>query len=318
MPMPQNPSAGHQGASPAAGAADSPAYVGRFAPSPSGPLHAGSLVAALASYLDARAHRGRWLLRIEDIDEPRTVPGADRIILQQLETLGLRWDEEPVWQTQRHPLYERAFARLRDAGRVYGCACTRRELPPGPYPGTCRPPAASRGAGPDTTPPTARRPVRSWRFLAAPGIETFRDRWLGPQSQDVSAEVGDFIIRRADGLWAYQLVVVVDDGDQGVTDVVRGADLLDSTARQRQLARALGLVPPRVLHVPLVLDAAGHKLSKQNHAPALDVSRPLDCLRAAWRDLGFSDLAAATPQAFWTEATARWAQRFGVDAPRPG
>ncbi|MHA3904540.1 tRNA glutamyl-Q(34) synthetase GluQRS [Castellaniella sp. WN] len=303
--------------------ANSP-YVGRFAPSPSGPLHAGSLVAALASCLDARAHHGRWLLRIEDIDEPRTVPGTDRAILRQLEALGLRWDGEPVRQTQRHPLYGRAFARLRAAGRAYGCACVRRELPPGPYPGTCRPPAgAERGAAPREAgsstpatpgmrPPSARRPIRSWRFRVEPGVETFTDRWLGPQSQDVAAEVGDFIIRRADGLWAYQLVVVVDDGDQGVTDVVRGADLLDSTARQRQLARALGLTPPRVLHVPLILDAAGHKLSKQNHAPALDVSRPLDCLRTAWRDLGFADLPADTPQAFWPEATARWARRFGM------
>jgi len=276
-------------------------YVGRFAPSPSGPLHAGSLVAALASFLDARAHRGRWLLRIEDIDEPRTVAGAEGVILGQLEALGLRWDGEPVRQAARHPLYERAFARLRASGRVYGCACVRRELPPGPYPGTCRPPAG-----------TGNRPIRSWRFRVEPGVETFTDRWLGPQAQDVAAEVGDFIIRRADGLWAYQLAVVVDDGDQGVTDVVRGADLLDSTARQRQLARALDLPPPRVLHVPLVLDDAGRKLSKQNHAPALDVSRPLDCLRAAWKALGFAELAAATPQAFWPEATARWARRFRI------
>lgn len=278
-------------------------YVGRFAPSPSGPLHAGSLVAALASHLDARAHQGRWLLRIEDIDEPRTVPGAERVILGQLETLGLHWDGEPVRQTQRHPLYEAAFARLRAAGRLYGCACVRRELPPGPYPGTCRPPKG-----------TGSRPIRSWRFLVDPGVETFTDRWLGSQVQDVAAEVGDFIVRRADGLWAYQLVVVVDDGDQGVTDVVRGTDLLDSTARQRQLARALDLPAPRVLHVPLILDAAGHKLSKQNHAPALDVSRPLDCLQAAWQALGFAALPAATPDAFWPLATAAWSQRFGMQA----
>ena len=288
------------------------AYAGRFAPSPSGPLHAGSLVAALASFLDARAHHGRWLLRIEDIDEPRAVAGADRIILHQLQALGLHWDEAPVWQTRRHALYEQAFARLRAAGLIYGCACARRELPPGPYPGTCRPPdGASMPAGAVAPPPAGRRPVRSWRFRVAPGLETFTDRWLGPQSQDVAAEVGDFIVRRADGLWAYQLAVVVDDGAQGVTDVVRGADLLDSTARQRQLARALGLAPPRVLHVPLILDAAGHKLSKQNHAPALDVSRPLDCLREAWRALGFAALPAATPQAFLSAATAGWAQRFG-------
>jgi glutamyl-Q tRNA(Asp) synthetase len=324
MTQPNESAAPPDAARPAA-AAGGPAYVGRFAPSPSGPLHAGSLVAALASYLDARAHRGRWLLRIEDIDEPRTVPGADRVILRQLEALGLRWDGEPVWQTRRHPLYGRAFARLRAAGRVYGCACVRRELPPGPYPGTCRPAGAPRdtpqasaanAALPASAPPhPAQRPIRSWRFLVEPGVETFVDRWLGPQSQDVAAEVGDFIVRRADGLWAYQLAVVVDDGGQGVTDVVRGADLLDSTARQRQLARALGLTPPRVLHVPLVVDAQGRKLSKQNHAPALDVSRPLDCLRTAWRSLGFAELPAATPQAFWPEATAQWARRFGAGGP---
>jgi glutamyl-Q tRNA(Asp) synthetase len=280
--------------------------VGRFAPSPSGPLHAGSLVAALASHLDARAHQGRWLLRIEDIDEPRTVPGADRVIQQQLHALGLHWDGEPVWQTRRHALYAQACARLRAAGRVYGCACVRRELPPGPYPGTCRPTADH----PDG-PARARRPIRSWRFRVEPGLETFPDRWLGPQSQDVAAEVGDFIIRRADGLWAYQLAVVVDDGEQGITDVVRGADLLDSTARQRQLARALELPLPAVLHVPLIVDAAGHKLSKQNHAPALDVSRPLDCLQSAWQSLGFAALPVDTPPAFLAEATARWARRFG-------
>ncbi len=294
------------------GGPDRRPYVGRFAPSPSGPLHAGSLVAALASYLDARAHRGRWLLRIEDIDEPRAIPGAERIILQQLQALGLHWDEAPVRQTQRHPLYAQAFARLQAAGRVYGCACVRRALPPGPYPGTCRPPTGAPGlASPATRLPATQRLIRSWRFRVEPGPATFIDRWLGPQSQDVAAEVGDFIVRRADSLWAYQLVVVVDDGDQGITDVVRGADLLDSTARQQQLARALGLPPPRVLHVPLILDAAGHKLSKQNHAPALDVSRPLVCLQAAWQALGFTAQPAATPQVFLSAATADWARRFG-------
>ncbi|WP_345796495.1 glutamyl-Q tRNA(Asp) synthetase [Castellaniella sp. MT123] len=315
-------------------------YVGRFAPSPSGPLHAGSLVAALASFLDARVHQGRWLLRIEDIDEPRTVPGADRTILHQLRTLGLHWDEEPVWQTRRHALYEQAFARLQAAGRVYGCTCTRRELPPGPYPGTCRPrpnPQApqtpphdhigfplARSIAPDfahdetLAPPDAtasqRQPAArpsSWRFLVEPGIETFQDRWLGEQSQDVAGEVGDFIIRRADGLWAYQLVVVVDDGLQGITDIVRGADLLDSTARQRQLARALGLPCPRVLHTPLIRDRDGRKLSKQNHAPALNLGQPLECLQQAWAALGFDRLPATALAAFWPQAMAQWRQRFG-------
>lgn len=280
-------------------------YVGRFAPSPSGPLHDGSLVAAMASHLDARAHRGTWLLRIEDIDSPRTVAGADRWIMSQLTALGMHWDGEPVWQTRRHPLYQQAFERLRTAGRVYGCACTRRDLPAGPYPGTCRP-----RPGAAESPPAGR--IRSWRFRVTPGCEAFNDRWQGPQSQDVAAEVGDFIIRRADGLWAYQLVVVVDDGQQGVTDVVRGADLLDSTARQRQLARALGLQCPRTLHVPLLCDATGRKLSKQNHAPAIDTDHPMDCLRRAWRMLGFDPLAAANPAQFWPEATAQWGRRFGI------
>uniref|UniRef100_UPI00334202F6 tRNA glutamyl-Q(34) synthetase GluQRS n=1 Tax=Castellaniella defragrans TaxID=75697 RepID=UPI00334202F6 len=283
-------------------------YVGRFAPSPSGPLHDGSLVAAMASYLDARAHRGAWLLRIEDIDTPRIVAGADQWIMGQLLALGMRWDGEPVWQSRRHPLYQQAFDRLRAHGRIYGCACTRRALPPGPYPGTCRPDAAG------NRPPVPARKIRSWRFRVEPGRETFIDRWQGEQSQDVAAEVGDFIIRRADSLWAYQLVVVVDDGQQGVTDVVRGADLLDSTARQRQLARALGLPCPRTLHVPLLCDASGRKLSKQNHAPALDTGQPLACLQKAWRTLGFEPLAASDPGEFWTQATARWARRFGVVA----
>ncbi|CAM5187884.1 Glutamyl-Q tRNA(Asp) synthetase OS=Castellaniella defragrans OX=75697 GN=gluQ PE=3 SV=1 [Castellaniella defragrans] len=280
-------------------------YVGRFAPSPSGPLHEGSLVAALASFLDARAHGGRWLLRIEDIDTPRIVPGADQVIMGQLAALGLHWDGPPVWQSARQTLYEHAFTCLQGDGRVYACRCTRRELPPGPYPGTCRMLLNEpRGAVP------GRRRVRSWRFRVEAGTETFEDRWMGLQSQDVAREVGDFIIRRADGPWAYQLVVVVDDADQGVTDIVRGADLLDSTARQRQLARALGLPAPRTLHVPLITDEAGRKLSKQNHAPGLEVRNPLPCLTRAWHALGFDDFPAQGLGEFLTEATRRWAQRF--------
>lgn len=281
-------------------------YVGRFAPSPSGPLHAGSLVAALASFLDARAHHGEWLLRIEDIDTPRTAAGADRIIMAQLEALGMRWDHPPVWQSERHSLYVQAFTRLQADGRTYGCTCSRRDLTAGPYPGTCRPG--------ETTGRAMHRPHAharpSWRFRVESGGETFQDRWLGPQSQDVANEVGDFIIRRADGLWAYQLVVVVDDAAQGVTDVVRGADLLDSTARQRQLARALGLPAPRMMHVPLVLDAKGRKLSKQNHAPALDLADPLETLQGAWQALGFVPFSAHSRDVFLGEAAARWAQRF--------
>lgn len=291
-------------------------YTGRFAPSPSGPLHAGSLAAALASWLDARAHAGRWLVRIEDVDAPRTVAGADEFILNQLRALGLHWDGEVVWQSRRGALYQRAFDDLAARGLVYGCGCTRREIAdsqsaqgtPGvdgerPYPGTCR-----NGLAPG-------RQARAWRVHLPDdaGIERFDDRWLGPQEQDVARAVGDFVLKRADGLWAYQLAVVVDDAGQGVTDVVRGADLLGSTARQRVLGRLLGLPLPRVMHVPLVVDpATGLKLSKQNHAPAVDAGQPLAALDAAWRSLGFPALSAPDTPAFLAEATARWARRFSL------
>lgn len=274
-------------------------YRGRFAPSPSGPLHDGSLLAAMASYLDARAHGGQWLLRIEDIDTPRVVDGADSFIMGQLRALGMHWDEEPVWQSRRLPLYEDAFERLRNAGRVYGCACTRRMLTGGAYPGTCR-----QGL-------PAGQIARAWRLRVPAGTVRFTDRRQGAQSQDVATEVGDFILRRADGLWAYQFVVVVDDGLQGITDVVRGADLLDSTARQHVLAHYLEFPPPRMLHVPLLLDERGLKLSKQNHAPALDLSRPVQTLQRAWLRLGFDMLKAPDPAAFWARAVPAWSHRYG-------
>jgi glutamyl-Q tRNA(Asp) synthetase len=278
------------------------AYRGRFAPSPSGPLHDGSLVAAMASYLDALAHQGRWLLRIEDIDTPRVVPGADRYILQQLQALGMHWHEEPVWQSQRLGLYQSAFSTLLQNKQVYGCACTRRELPPdGRYPGTCR-----HGLAPG-------KQARAWRFRVPDGIERFTDRWYGPQEQDVQAYAGDFIIRRADGLWAYQLVVVIDDADQGISHIVRGADLLDSTARQRILARSLGYACPSTMHVPLVLDEHGRKLSKQNHAAPMNLANPLNTLNLAWQALGFEALPADSPKDFWQRATEQWAARFGPD-----
>lgn len=277
-------------------------YVGRFAPSPSGPLHDGSLAAAMASYLDARTHRGQWLLRIEDIDTPRTVAGADQVIMQQLQALGMRWDAAHVWQSHRLDRYQAVFDSLHMQGLVYGCACTRRELQTqGPYPGTC-----SGGLAPG-------RQARAWRVRVPPGVVQFEDRWLGPQSQDVAAEVGDFIIKRADGLWAYQFVVVIDDGDQGVTDIVRGADLLDSTARQRALAGLLGFEAPRIMHVPLVLDQAGQKLSKQNHAAALDSGNALATLEKAWNNLGFDPLPPLSGvDDFWSTALPRWAARFNI------
>ncbi len=287
-------------------------YIGRFAPSPSGPLHAGSLVAALGSWLDARARHGRWLLRIEDVDTPRTVQGAADRIMDQLRALGLRWDGDVMWQSWRGPAYQQAFDDLAARGLIYGCGCTRREIADSqlrggeagadgerPYPGTCR-----QGLAPG-------RRARAWRVRVPSGTESFQDRWLGPQQQDVAQAVGDFTLRRADGLWAYQLAVVVDDGAQGVTDVVRGADLLSSTARQRVLARLLGLPVPRVMHVPLIVDPdSGMKLSKQNGAAALDTTQPLQTLGRAWRDLGFEGFDAADVPAFLAEATARWARRF--------
>lgn len=268
-------------------------YLGRFAPSPTGPLHAGSLVAALASWLDARAHCGRWLVRIEDVDGPRCPPGMGELILGQLDALGLRPDEPPVWQSRRGELYQAALDRLVAADHAYGCACTRAEIAaaagPRPrhgelvYPGTCR--HGTRG-----------RPVRAWRLRADGRIE-WQDRRLGAQSQDLQTEVGDFVLKRADGLWAYQLAVVVDDAAQGITDIVRGEDLADNTPRQIALQRALGVPTPRYLHTPLVLAADGQKLSKQNGAAAIDVSDPVARLREAALALGMQlpqrDIAAA-------------------------
>ena len=287
------------------------AYTGRFAPSPTGPLHAGSLVAALASWLDARANGGRWLIRIEDVDTPRCVPGTGLIILQQLAACGLHPDEAPVYQSQRGALYQAALDLLVVKGLAYPCGCTRQEIAlllaaggqpharhgEQVYPGTCR-----HGLG--------RRPARSWRFLTtlseqkepeAPVIRAqeaiylianqnlvWHDRRLGPQTQNVGREVGDFILKRADGPWAYQLAVVVDDSAQGVTHVVRGEDLADNTARQICLQRALGLATPYYFHTPLVLGANGEKLSKQNGAQAIDSSKPLAMLEAAGKTLGLA------------------------------
>ena len=272
-------------------------------------------MAALASYLDARAHAGQWRVRIEDIDTPRVVPGADQVILAQLAALGMRADGEIWYQSQRDEAYLDAFHALSSAGRIYGCACTRREIADSalrhgalredgerPYPGTCR-----AGLAPG-------RQARAWRvWVPTLGVTRFEDRWQGEQGQDVAQEVGDFILRRADGLWAYQLAVVVDDGAQGVTDVVRGADLLSSTARQQVLAGMLGLPVPRVMHVPLIRDPhSGLKLSKQNGAPSLDISQPLACLGQAWQALGFAPFEASDLAAFWGRAIDGWARRFGV------
>jgi glutamyl-Q tRNA(Asp) synthetase len=262
-------------------------YRGRFAPSPTGPLHAGSLVAALASWLDARAHGGRWLVRIEDVDTPRCVPGADATILVQLATCGLVPDEPPTWQSQRGALYQAALDRLVAQGHAYPCGCSRKDIELGA--GGAGPPARARrgSALPGHLP---HRPARqAGAGLAVPradGEVAWTDRRLGAQQQDVARSVGDFVLRRADGLWAYQLAVVVDDGDQGITHVVRGEDLADNTPRQLLLQRALGLPSPSYLHTPLVLGADGEKLSKQNGAAPLDLRDPLQPLNAAAAVLG--------------------------------
>ncbi len=263
-------------------------YIGRFAPSPTGPLHAGSLVAALASWLDARAHDGRWLVRMEDVDTPRCVPGADQLILQQLATCGLMPDEAPLWQSQRSALYQAALAQLVHAGQAYACTCSRKDIEAVHaarglargrftelvYPGTCR------------DGPTQPGRPQAWRLRVPHGTVHWHDRRLGAQQQDVATAVGDFVLQRADGLWAYQLAVVVDDAAQGITHVVRGADLADNTARQIVLQRALGMPLPLYLHVPLVLGANGEKLSKQNGAAALDLADPLAALNTAALRLG--------------------------------
>lgn len=298
-----------------------PGYVGRFAPSPSGPLHAGSLVAALASWLDARAHGGRWLVRIEDVDAPRCVAGADRLILAQLDACGLRADEAPVHQSARGDLYRAALDRLVQQGQAYRCACSRSDIARAleaagktharhaqpVYPGTCRPERGGLGA----------RRGRSVRLRVDAGAcVVWVDRRLGRQCQDVGSEVGDFVLRRADGLWAYQLAVVVDDAAQGITDIVRGADLADNTARQIVLQQRLGLPTPRYLHTPLVLDAAGEKLSKQRGAAAIDVTQPLAALRAAGAVLGVrSDAAGVEP--WLRDGVEAWRARWAA-APDDG
>ena len=283
------------------------AYVGRFAPSPTGPLHAGSLVAALASWLDARAHRGQWLVRIEDIDRPRCVTGAAECILSQLASLGLTPDAPPTYQSTRDLLYQAALDRLVASGRAYACGCSRKNIEAAwaasgqararhgelVYPGTCRLGLQDKTA-------------RAWRLRTdGAGTVDWTDRRLGPQQQDVEREVGDFVLRRADGLWAYQLAVVVDDADQGVTDVVRGEDLADNTARQILLQRALGLPTPRYLHTPLVLGPNGEKLSKQNGAAPLETGQPLACLQAAGAVLGLP-VAAMTPADWLSQAVQAW------------
>ena len=296
-------------------------YVGRFAPTPSGPLHAGSLVAALGSWLDARAHGGRWLLRIDDADTPRNVAGAADTLFGQLERCGLQHDGAVSWQSQHVARYEAALEKLIATRAAYPCACTRRELAsaadatPGGrarneelvYPGTCR--HGLRG-----------RAARSWRLRLggddiapgsheAPQLVEWRDRRLGPQRQDVAHEVGDFVLKRADGVWAYQLAVVVDDAADGITDVVRGEDLAGNTPRQIVLQAKLGLPTPRYLHLPLVRGPDGEKLSKQNGAEALALDAPLEALGQAGRVLGLAIAVSGSVADWLAAAVSAWPYR---------
>lgn len=258
--------------------------VGRFAPSPTGQLHFGSLVAALGSWLDARATGGRWLVRIEDVDTPRIVPGADHAILRDLESFGLTWDGEVLWQSQRGERYRAALESLRAAGLIYPCRCSRKQIAAASntrardgglrYAGTCR--NALLTAGGDC----------AQRVRTHAGLICFDDALQGRQCEDIEREVGDFVLLRADGVWAYQLAVVVDDAEQGVTDIVRGADLLDSTPRQIFLQRLLGYPEPRYLHLPVATNAAGEKLSKQTLARAVADQAPSAALGLALEFLG--------------------------------
>jgi glutamyl-Q tRNA(Asp) synthetase len=274
-------------------------------------MHAGSLVAALASWLDAKAQGGLWLVRIEDVDTPRCIPGADQIILRQLADCGLRPDLPPLWQSRHTDFYQAALDALVHQGHAYPCACSRKEIEEALhssghgkrrngeliYPGTCR--DGLRGKAP-----------RAWRLRTQTGSVHWTDRRLGRQQQNVETDVGDFVLKRADGLFAYQLAVVVDDAAQGVTHVVRGEDLADNTARQIQLQTALGLATPSYLHTPLVSGANGEKLSKQNGAQGITTQTPelaLQSLCAAATALG---LEAAPKGDNTADALARWTHQW--------
>lgn len=286
--------------------------VGRFAPSPTGPLHLGSLVAAVGSWLFARKAGGRWLVRVEDIDTPRVVPGSEAEILAALARYGLEWDGEVVRQSERTALYDEALATLRERGQVFDCACSRAELQraasaPAPgdpqeadglvYPGTCR----------SGLPPG--RAARAVRFRVPEGIVRFDDLVHGPVEENVTQKTGDYVVKRADGLYAYQLAVVVDDAAQGVTQVVRGGDLLSSTARQIALQRALGCATPEYAHLPLVVTSGGAKLGKRDGAlplPALDERRVGETLAIALAILGIPAVEARPARAMLEDALARF------------
>ncbi len=280
-------------------------YRGRFAPSPTGPLHFGSLVAAVGSYLQARSQGGQWFVRIEDLDPPREVPGAADDILRTLDAFGFEWDGEVMYQSRRHEAYEAALETLRQSGALYACACTRREIADssmngieGPvYPGTCR-----TGLQPG-------RNARAWRVRVDGAVVEFDDLLQGRQRSALATDIGDFVIKRADGFFAYQLAVVVDDAEQGITEIVRGADLLHSTPRQIHLQRLLGLPTPRYLHLPVVLNEQGEKLSKQTYAAPVERANPMPVLWQALDVLGQlppQELHDSDLDTFWFWAINHW------------
>ena len=280
-------------------------YRGRFAPSPTGPLHFGSLISAVGSFLQARSQQGQWLLRLEDVDTTRNVPQAADEILRTLDAYGLHWDGAVLYQTSRQAAYQAALTRLRQAGHLFDCGCSRRDLQtaaPDPnhpelYPGTCR-----HGLPPGKT-------ARSVRLRVTAAQIGFNDLIQGHFSQHLTQAVGDFVLQRADGPTAYQLAVVVDDAEQGITEIVRGSDLLDSTPRQLYLQRCLGLPTPSYAHLPVALNAQGQKLSKQTLAPALDKTKPVPALCAALAFLGQqppNELLDSDLDSLWQWALTHW------------
>lgn len=253
------------------------------------------MVTAVASYLDAKVAGGIWLVRMEDLDPPREVPGAADGILRTLEHFGLAWDGKVRFQSRESDRYRMALDDLLQGGRAFGCNCTRAQLADASvYPGTCR----------------GRRMGRAYRLLAGEGSATWEDRAMGPQHFDIATEVGDFVLRRADGFWAYHLAVVVDDADQGVTDIVRGADLLDSTARHLILQRALGVASPTYMHLPLVFNDLGQKLSKQTLAPSIESWSVRDLYQAVFAHLDLSLEASDSPSDNLARATRAWAEQL--------
>ncbi len=277
-------------------------YIGRFAPSPSGPLHSGSLACAIASFIDAKANNGIWKIRIEDIDPPREIPGIAQHQVDTLRLFGMESDTPILYQSQRSEAYQNALEFLLKNDMAFACSCSRKtieqdcqrlHLPSNVYPGTCRNKKLPLGSN-------------SVRFKVPNKTISFEDRWFGPQKQNLETECGDFVLKRANGLWAYQLAVVVDDAFQNMTHIVRGADLLDNTPRQIALQEALGFPTPIYLHIPLVLNPEGQKLSKQNGAKELDLSEPEAELEKAWIHLGFKPFVFSSIEDFYNKAIDSW------------